>query len=225
MRSHRPVWLAALTAALVAALALAVVPAAQGTGKGAATGSDVLLHDGATTVALDPGAAAALESLGVKVAPVRPAYAGKSGIAFPITLGLVSSDTLAGQIRHVGGLRLSKGDTKVYLTRFFVEVDDDPSLSGLVGVGHKGGDRAELFSLDLSRLKVEPGKGSIELSGITLKLTAGAAAALNGAFGTAAFTEGLVMGTATVAARTFAVPDRGPVAAPAGPIGPAPSGR
>ena len=210
MRSHRPVWLAALTAVLVAALALSFVPGAQATGKDATTtSSDVLLYGGSTTVALDPGAGAALESLGVKVAPVRPAAARKSGISFPITLGLVSSDTLAGQIRHGGGLKLSKGDTKVYLTRYFIDIDDTPSLSGLVGVGQKGGDRAELFSLDLTDLRVEPGKNSIKLSGITLKLTAGDATALNGAFGTTAFTEGLVIGSATVHARTITVPEWG----------------
>ena len=160
-------------------------------------------------MALDPGAADALESLGVSVSPVRPASAGKEGIGFPITFGLVSSDTLEGQVRHVGGLKLSAGDTKVYLTRFFIDLDDTPTLSGIVGVGQKSGDRAELFTLDLTGLKVEPGTRSIALSGVTLKLTAGAAAALNGAFGTTAFTEGLVVGTATVRARTLPAPDWG----------------
>jgi hypothetical protein len=210
MRSHRPVWLAVLTAALVAALALSFVPGAQATKKDPATTStDTLLYGGSTTVALDPGAAAALESLGVKVSPVRPASARKSGISFPITLGLVSSDTLAGQIRHAGGLKLSAGKTSVYLTRYFIDIDDTPSLSGLVGVGERGTDRAELFTLDLTNLKVEPGDNSIKLSGVTLKLTAGAAEALNGAFGVTAFTEGLVIGTATVHAKTLSVPEWG----------------
>ena len=209
MRSHRPIWLTLLTAAVFAALALAFVPGAQATDKGSQTSTDTLLYRGATTVALDPGAADALKSLGVTVSPVRPAYAGESGISFPITLGLVSSDTLEGQIRHVGGLKLSAGDTKVYLTRFFIDIDETPSLSGIVGVGQKSGDRAELFALDLTGLKVEPGKRSIALSGVTLKLTAGAAAALNGAFGTTAFTEGLVVGTATVRTRTLPAPDLG----------------
>ena len=210
--SHRPMWLAALVAAIVAALALTLVPGAQAhkgkKGSDTPTAADTLLYEGATTVALDPGAAGALKSLGIAVAPAKPAVAGKAGISFPITVGVVDSETLAGQIRHAGGLKLSKGDTKVFLIRYFIDIDDTPSLSGLVGVGERGGDRAELFSLDLANLKVEPGKDSITLSGITLKLTAGAAAALNGAFGDGAapFTEGLVMGTATVKARTWSVP-------------------
>jgi hypothetical protein len=210
MSPHRPVWLAALTAALAAALALAFVPGALATEKDPpAKATDTLLYRGATTVALDPGAAAALDSLGVSVSPVRPASAGKEGISFPITFGLVSTDTLGGQIRHLGGLKLSKGDASVSLTRFFIDIDDEPSLSGLVGVGQKGGNRAELFTLDLSGLKVEPGKRSIKLSGVGLKLTAGAAQALNGAFGTTALTEGLTIGTATVQARTLPAPDWG----------------
>jgi hypothetical protein len=213
MRTHRPAWLAALTAALIAALALAFVPGALAHGKKdgkkdppATAASDTLLYRGATTVTLDPAATEALESLGVEVSPVRPAYAGKGGISFPITLGLVDTDTLAGQIRHAGGLKLSAGDTSVYLTRFFIDIDDTPSLSGLVGVGAKGTTRADLFDLDLSGLKVDAGKRCIALSGVTLKLTAGGAEALNTAFGVTAFTPGLTIGTATVQARTFTVP-------------------
>ena len=121
---------------------------------------------------------------------------------------MVDSTTLAGQIRHAGGLVFSKGATKVYLTRYFIDTDDTPSLSGLVGAGAPGTARAELFSLDLSGLKVDSGKRWISLSGVTLKLTAGAAAALNDAFdaGAKPFTEGLLIGTATVRARIWTAP-------------------
>ena len=211
---QRPRRLAALSAAVVTAIALTLVPGAQAHNTKAPSTpaeSDTLLYKGATTVTLDAGAGAALGSLGISVAPTKPAYAGKDGISFPISLGVVDSTTLAGQIRHFGGLVFAKGATKVYLTRYFIDIDDSPSLSGLVGVGQPGTSRADLFSLDLSKLKVEPGYRSITLSGVTLKLTAGAAAALNTAFGDGAspFTEGLVIGTATVKARTYTVPSWG----------------
>ncbi len=207
----RPRRLAALSAAVVTALALTLVPGAQATkGKApsAPVASDTLLYRGATTVALDPGAGAALTSLGISVAPTKPAYAGKAGISFPVTLGIVDSETLAGQIRHAGGLVFTKGETKVYLSRYFIDIDDTPSLSGLVGVGQVGTARADLFSLDLTDLKVDSSRRGIKLSGVTLKLTAGAADALNTAFGEGAtpFTEGLVIGSATVRARTWVVP-------------------
>lgn len=64
-------------------------------------------------VTLDPGAAGALTSLGISVAPTTPAYATKSGaVRFPITLGVVDSTDLTGQIRHAGGLVFTKGTTK-----------------------------------------------------------------------------------------------------------------
>ena len=155
-------------------------------------GSEMCIRDS------DPGAAGALTSLGVTVAPTKPASAGKPGISFPITLGVVDSTTLAGQIRHAGGLVFTKGATKVYLTRYFIDIDDTPSLSGLVGVGKVGTTRADLFSLDLTNLKVEASRRQISLSGVTLKLTAGAAGALNTAFGTEAFTDGLVIGLSLI---------------------------
>lgn len=86
-------------------------------------------------------------------------------------------------IRHARGLKFRKGDTTVYLIRYFIDIDDSPSLLGLVGTSKTGGTRADLFSLDLSALKVTATKRQITLSGVTLKLTAGAAAALSGAFG------------------------------------------
>lgn len=207
----RPRLLVAVVAAALTAAALMLVPGAMATkGKPAppaapAAQADVLLYKGATTVALDPGAASALTSLGISVAPSGKAYAGSKGISFPITFGVVDSTTLAGQIRHAGGLKFTKGATTVFLSRYFIDIDDAPSLSGLVGTAKNGGDRADLFSLDLANLKVDAGKRYIKLSGVTLKLTAGAAAALNGAFGDGGtpFTEGLVIGSATVAAHTY----------------------
>ena len=205
MRLVRSRWLAAITAAAIAAIALSLVPGAQA--AKATTDADTLLYGGATTVQLDPAAAGALTSLGISVAPSGRAYAGKSGISFPITFGVVDTKTLAGQIRHAGGLVFTKGTTKVYLSRYFIDTNT-ATLSGLVGTSKTGGDRADLFSLDLSGLKVQPSGNYITLSGVTLKLTAGAAAALNGAFGDGAapFTEGLVIGSATVRAHTWTIP-------------------
>ena len=123
----------------------------------------------------------------------------------------MDTTSLAGQIRHAGGLVFTKGDTKVYLTRYFINIDETPSLSGLVGVGAPGTARADLFDLDLSALKVDAGKRYITLSGVGLNLTQGAADALNTAFGEGAtpFTAGLKIGTATVKARTWTVPANG----------------
>lgn len=213
---HRSRWAAALAAAAAAALALTLVPGAQAAKKAPAPpaakakASTAVLYGGATTVALDPGAAGALQSLGISVAPVKPASAGKAGISFPITIGAVNPDTLAGKIRHSGGLVFTKGDTSVYLTRYTIRINETPDLTGRVGVGKRGGDRASLFNLDLSNARVGLAKGRAEISGVTLTLTKGAADALNAVFGEGQepFAEGLVIGTATVRAHYVLVPAR-----------------
>lgn len=151
---------------------------------------------GATTLALDAGAAAALESLGITAAPVDPATATKGGLAFPITGGKANAKSFEGSIRHSGGIRLSRGETVVDLTSFTINVDSDPDLSAVVG-----SQRVSILNLDLSQLSASVKGRQITLGGVKGSLTAAAAAALNGAFATDAFKEGLVLGTATVIAK------------------------
>jgi hypothetical protein len=158
--------------------------------------AQVELAGGTTTLALDAGAAEALTSLGISAAPIAPGRAAEDGLAFPITGGKVNAKTFAGTIRHSGGIRLTKGSTSVELTEFTINVDQEPDLTALLG-----GERASILSLDLSKLEATVKGRRITLSGVGAALTAGAAQALNGAFSTSAFAEGLVLGQATVSAR------------------------
>lgn len=185
IRSHR----AQLVLLVVAIAAIALVPAASAKKSSTVT----FKKSGATTLKLDSGTASALTSLGVTVGPVKPARASSKGVAFPITGGTVNAKTLAGKIKHSGGLRFSKGSTVVELTDYTINIDKKPDL-----VATLGKDRVSILSLDLSKLKNKSSGKHIKLSGVKASLTAGAAAALNGAFGTTAFTKGLVLGTASV---------------------------
>lgn len=160
--------------------------------------SGLLAAGGETTVALDAGAGAALQSLGVAVAPLGTATAGPAGIAFPITVAKLNPQSLEGRIGHTGGLSFTTAKTKVDLRRFTIKVNSAPSLSGIASVNGKVVGRLDLFTLDLSKLKVDKTDEQLTLSGVTLKLTKGAADALNGSFGVTAFTEGLTIGSATV---------------------------
>ena len=84
--------------AVLAVTALVAVPA--GATKKAAP---LKISGGTTTLALDPGTATALaKTLGIAVSPLKPARAGTSGIAFPITSGRLNAKTLAGSIGHSG---------------------------------------------------------------------------------------------------------------------------
>ena len=101
---------------------------------------------GSTALAVDPGALSALTSLGITPGLVDPASADKSGaFRFPITGGVVDAKTLAGRIRHSGGISLTKGSTIVELTRFDIAISGTPQLTALVG-----GTRVPILDLDLS---------------------------------------------------------------------------
>lgn len=148
---------------------------------------------GNTTLALDPGAAAALTSLGVSVAPVAPATSGPNGVAFPITgfAGRIWPPAL--KIKHSGGLALSAGATTVQLTDYTILVDRSPDLVATVN----GGPRVSILKLDFAKARLGF-SGGLTLGPVKASLTAAAADALNGAFGVTAFTSGLVLGNATV---------------------------
>jgi hypothetical protein len=173
--------IAFITAALLALVVLA--------GSASAAGLK-----GKTTLALDPGAGAALTSLGVSVAPVAPATADSDGISFPIT-GLGGSLFPPGlKINHSGGLALSAGSTTVSLTDYSIVLDRSPDLVATVN----GGPRVSILKLDLSRARIGLGRSGLTVGPVKASLTEAAAGALNGAFGVTAFTKGLVLGSATI---------------------------
>lgn len=186
-----------VTVVVLAALALvtaALVPAFAGAKSSGKTLT--LKASGDTTLKLDKGTAGALTSLGVAVAPISPSTAGSKGVKFPITGGKVNSKTLAGNIKHSGGLRFSAGSTIVDLKNFTINIDSKPDLVATVGDA-----RVSILTLDLSKLKNTSSGKNIKLSGVKGSLTKAAADALNAAFGVTAFKKGLVLGTATVNAK------------------------
>jgi hypothetical protein len=180
------------TVLLVAcALLVAAAPAAA---KSKSHGS-LKLSRGATTLTLDKGAVDALTSLGIAAAPLKPAKAADGGLAFPITNGRVDAKTLAGTIRHSGGLSLTRGDTRVELRNFVID-----TKKGVL-TARAGNARLAILDLDLSKVDVASKGRKLTVSGVGATLTKGAADALNGAFATNAFTEGLKIGTAVVRTR------------------------
>src|SRR4051794_25398990 len=171
--------------AALAAIALVTVPAGAAKQKP----STLKLSGGSTTLALDPDTGAALTSLGISVAPLKPAKVGKAGIAFPITSGRVNAKTLAGSIHHSGGLRLAKGKTVVKLRNFRIRIDEHPDLTAAIG-----SKRVSILSLDLSGATVTKAKRSVKVAGVKAALTTAAANALNSAFGTDALKKGTPVG-------------------------------
>ena len=178
-----------LTLALVATLAL--VPAATAKKK-----STVKLSKGGTTLALDAGTAEALTSLGFTVGVLMPGKATDAGIRFPVTNGKVNRETLAGRIKHTGGLSLSRNGTTVELRNFWINIDEAPDLSAIVG-----DQRVSILDLDVSNIEVTKTKKAITIAGVQATLSEAAATALREAFDEPAFQPGLAVGTATVQAK------------------------
>jgi hypothetical protein len=158
------------------------------------------LTRGATTLTLDKGAVDALTSLGIAAAPLKPATANGADLAFPITTGRLHKGTLAGKIRHSGGLSLSRGTTRVDLRNFIIDTKK------AVLTARAGNARLAILDLDLSKVKVSKHGKRLKVSGVSATLTKGAADALNGAFTTDAFKPGLLIGSAVV--KTRATPRR-----------------
>jgi hypothetical protein len=154
---------------------------------------------GATTLKLDPGAVAALTSLGVAPSPIAPATVTSTGeLSFPITNQPFGA-LLSGTIRHSGGIALTAGGTTVKLETFWI----DPlrrQLTALVG-----GQRVPILALDFGSTRIGLGGGALKIGPVGGTLTAVAAGALDGAFGLPAGTvpPGLKLGDATVRYRLY----------------------
>ena len=174
-------------------IATATAVAALAAAPGASAAVD--LTGGSTTLKLDRGTAAALDGLGVSVAPVGRARAGASGVRFPITGGRIDARTAAGTIRHAGGLRFSAGGRSLTLRSPRVAVGRKIMLSARVGGGR-------VHLLELTGARVSRSGFNTNVSGLRARLTQKAASALNATFGVKAFKKGLRLGTASVRSRT-----------------------
>ncbi|WP_372660940.1 hypothetical protein [Amycolatopsis kentuckyensis] len=163
-------------AAAVAGVAAAPAQAAQPASHGVSHHHAYHFGKGRTDLTLDPAAAAALTSLGVKVSPVLARVShpgGKTVFGFTIV-----GNPKDGTIEHIGGLLLRAGGKCLYLTSYTIDLNRGV-LSGRINFGA----RADLFTI-----------GAATAAGVTLALTAPAAAVLNKTFGVTAFAEGLVIG-------------------------------
>lgn len=166
-----------------------------GTATIRAQSEQVAFSGGQTDLALDAAAGAALTSLGVTPGLVGDARANADGtFGFPITGGKVVAETLAGAVRHSGGISLTRGSTRVELTNFDIDTAERTLSANVTGVQGK----VAILSLDLSAIQRTDAEGSVTVANVPARLTKAAADALNAAFGVTAFTEGLQLGVATV---------------------------
>ena len=132
-----------------------------------------------------------LEGQGISLNPVRPGRVTLRGISFPIVRGRVDTKTLAGKVRHSGGLRFSKGSISVRASNFVVNTRK-AAVTAVIG-----GNRVRLFDLRFTAAAKRKGK-RITVPAVEARLSRTAARALNGAFQTTAFERGLLIAAAEV---------------------------
>jgi hypothetical protein len=189
-------------ASAIAALALVVLALSPTAAQSAErhNGKTISLS-GKTWLKVDKDTAAALSDAAVKVeatgAAVGPTAERPYTFAFPIVGGKVDKDPLGGRIVHSGGLSFSADSESVVVKRFVIDLDRAVLTAKVAGTGQ----RIALLRLGAPE-GAKVGAGRIVLRGVDAKLTAQAAKALNEAFDTDLFEGGLLIGEATVIAKT-----------------------
>ena len=175
---------------------------------------------GSTTLTPAPAFATALTSLNVNLAPLK----GKL-LKFTVNGGRADLANARAEISHTGGITLKRAAVAANptatppvlaspavtteLSNFIIDTTSTPILTGLVVVNGSVVGRLPLFKVTLPvlTLPLAATQGKLTIAGNTLTLTAGAATALNGAFGISAFAENAAIGTANVALTGVKLPN------------------
>jgi hypothetical protein len=174
-----------------------------------AASTTVRLDGVRTTLTTDPATTTLLFTAGIIPLPVAPTSivptADAARYTFPVTGGAVNATTLAGSIRHSGGLLLAQrtnanGWKSLSLTKFTIVISNDPHISAIVN----GGKRLTIATLDLSKAKIarvtRNGRAYVSVAGVAVDLNATAVGAINATFGTTLIAP-VDLGTARVLVR------------------------
>jgi hypothetical protein len=200
---RRPAGLGLLGLALALSLSLLVLVAAP-----QAQAATVKLDGVRTTLTTDPGTTSALFGAGIIPLPIAPSSITPTSIAaryaFPVTGGRVDAKTLAGTIRHSGGILLAQRDgmgwKALSLAKFTIHVTGRPYLSAVVNDGQ----RLAIADLDLGNAAIKKftrgGRAFVSIRNVGVTLNATAMGAVNATFGTA-LPDNVKLGTANVLAR------------------------
>jgi len=200
---RRPAGLGLAGVALVLSLGLFVLLAAP-----QAQAAKVKLDGTRTTLTTDPGTTSALFGAGIIPLPMAPSSIAPTSDAarytFPVTGGRVDANTLAGTIRHSGGILLAQRDgmgwKALSLARFAINITGAPNLTAVVN----GGDRLAIADLDLGSAQIKKftkgGRAFVSIKNVGVTLNATAMGAVNSTFGTA-LPNSVKLGTADVLVR------------------------
>jgi hypothetical protein len=187
-------------AAVTAAAGLFLAPAAGAASAAVTHPAPHLTHvlGGTTHVTTAPGIAHALLANGIVPIATSPGTSsltagGSVHFAFPVTSGSVGLVPPSGHINHAGGILFFKSVSKnITISSFRISLASR-TLSAVASI--KGHPRVAIFKLNLAHAVVHHSLHSVTVSNIGLDLTAPAAAALDAALATTAFTPGMDVAT------------------------------
>lgn len=168
-----------------------------GLATSASAATTVDIDGGNTALTVASGTLKVLTDNGVKVTPIKGASASGRTFRFPITDGDVDGTTLAGPIKHSGGLQFAAGGKTLRVQDFVIDAGKGV-LTARVSGTHT---RIPLLHLSLENAHISKGRTTIIVSNVHASLSGTAAAALNKKFDVSVFTKGLAIGTAKVTAK------------------------
>jgi hypothetical protein len=208
MRVFKKLAVAAATAGLLLGAATGAASAATA-GSQPARAAAVRLTGGQTSVTTAPGIAGALLKNDIVPIATLPGTEGAGSnrgggvyvqFGFPVTGGSVNLSKLTGTIDHRGGILFIDPATgkQIAVSNFIINVGQG-ELTAIVNGNPKA--RVPLLSLGLGHAKITVSRQAVKITGIVVRFTKVAAAALDATFGTTLFTSGLELGTASTLIR------------------------
>jgi hypothetical protein len=149
-----------------------------------------------TLLVVDPAVQLRLDDAGVRLTPISPAAAAADGIEFPVrSASRISCDELSGFIGHLGGMAFTKGQQRVELRRYRVDL---ASGEVIAFPRSSGSDAIAPFGLAMGQASSVGINGFIARD-VPMSLTASGARTLNDGLGEPLFADEDVIGQMTFA--------------------------
>jgi hypothetical protein len=166
---------------------------APGTGSEPSVAAATRVVGGETSLRLDGDVRRVFDAVGVTVDPAGPATRRGGEIVLPITGGRLDMNTISGEIRHSGGLRLSAAGRSVDATDLVVQPDTG-AVTAVIGER-----RRRLFFVEPDSTRL-PQKSDVIVLPAEVKFAEQAVRTLNERFGVDALSGGLRVGQLTIRA-------------------------
>ncbi len=163
---------------------------------GAELGCAIAPDTARTLLAVDAAAQTRLDNAGVRLAPISPAATAEGAIEFPVrSASRVSCDELSGFIGHLGGMAFAKGQQRVELRRYRVDLASGELIAF---PRSSGSDAIAPFSLAMDQASSVGTDGFIARD-VPMSLTAAGARTVNDGLGESLFLDGDLIGQMTFA--------------------------